>query len=371
MEEPENYGKETAEQLRGDFDAYRSEVTETKPDVILVQVESWFDIQRVPGITLERNINENFREYCTVDLISPRYGGYTSAVEFEALTGMSLAFLPDEITPYTTYFNNAQDEFPSVVREFEKSGYYTKVIHPDLPAFYNRDVVYESMGFDEYQAISSFADVPDSEKTENGWVKDSYLAEYTIKELEESEDPQFIFLMTMEEHYVSVEKYADIEIKVEADISADERYAVEQQVQSYYNTAKLVERLIKYADSTDRPTLLYFYGDHLPPVSYLSSSGYLDDIENKYSTMLCVYSNYEELTLEESITPNQLAARMLRDAEVEHSSYFDYIYFLGESYPVIHKEFVDASGEDFDLYRFIQYDMMFGERYLIEGGDGE
>ena len=57
---------------------------------------------------------------------------------------------------------------------------------------------------------------------------------------------------------------------------------------------------------------------------------------------------------------------MLIDAEVEHSSYWDYIYSLRDQYPVIQKEFISSDAEEnLETYRFIQYDLMFGKKWLL------
>lgn len=80
-----------------------------------------------------------------------------------------------------------------------------------------------------------------------------------------------------------------------------------------------------------------------------------------------MYSNYKEIVVEpEYITPNQIATQILYDSGIPHNSYFDYLYTLREGYPVIHKEFINVDGNpDLDLYRFIQYDIMFGNRWLV------
>jgi hypothetical protein len=74
-----------------------------------------------------------------------------------------------------------------------------------------------------------------------------------------------------------------------------------------------------------------------------------------------------EIEMPEYITPNQLAAQLMRDSGINHSSYYDYIYSLREKYPVIHSEFCTVKGNpDMDMYRMIQYDIMFGNHWFYE-----
>ena len=83
--------------------------------------------------------------------------------------------------------------------------------------------------------------------------------------------------------------------------------------------------------------------------------------------MLLGYSNFKDIEFPEYMTPNQLGPQMLLDAEVKHSGYWDYIYSLRKKYPVIQKEFIsDNDSENLEKYRFIQYDLMFGKKWLLE-----
>jgi len=103
-------------------------------------------------------------------------------------------------------------------------------------------------------------------------------------------------------------------------------------------------------------------------VDGLGQLGYLNEPETKYKTSLLMYSNYKDISAgTEWITPNQLAAQMVTDAQITHDTYFDYLLELRKTYPVVHPEFVQVEGNaELDTYRFIQYDLLFGERYLKE-----
>lgn len=370
MEKPSNYNAETAENLKKEFDklAESEKNNSIQPNVVLILAESLIDMEDIDGIRISKDIDNTLDKYKKNDLISPRYGGYTSAVEFEVLTGLSLAFMPESLTPYTTYFNDQSDTFPSITQEFRSNNYDTKVIHPNLPDFYNRTIVYKNMGFEEYQSILSFDSNPET-TTKNGWITDQVLGERIINELEKAGDsPTFIYALTMEDHYVNVDKYDKTDIKIESDLLDDiEKKELEQQAQSYYNLDNMIKSLIQYIDKTDKPTLLYVFGDHLPPIEAFDKLGYISDKENKYRTRLLVYSNYKEVNIEPKlITPNQLAAQIMIDSGISHHNYFDYIYSFRKTYPILHREFIELTNNpDLDTYRFIQYDLLFGNRYLL------
>lgn len=370
MDEPEDYGQDRANELLAQFQNIEqySDSTKISPDVILILGESLFDMDGVDGLAFDVDIDETIETYSTSDLLSPRYGGYTSAMEFEALTGLTLAFMPSSLTPFTTYFNNPDDEFPSIIWEFKRNGYVTKAIHPDLPNFYNRTTVYKNIGFDEYQAIDSFTKT-EGNTTLNGWITDDELGNHIIGELEKLNQPQFIYAVTMEEHYVNTDKYEDPLVHVASEqVTGIDLNILSQQATSYYHTDQMIKKIIDYMDNTDRPTLLYVFGDHLPPLEALSQLGYIDDLENKYKTTLLMYSNFKKVSAGVPyITPNQIAPQIIKDANIEHHSYFDYLYYLRENYPVIHQEFTNIiDNSDMNTYRFIQYDILFGDRYLYD-----
>lgn len=369
MEAPKGYSQEMAKEIKTEFDGIEIPKSDgVKPDVILILAESLFDLDGVEGISLSQDIDATVDAYSAGTLISPRYGGYTSAMEFEALTGLSLAYMPSSLTPYTTYFNNPEEEFPCITREFEKNDYRTLVMHPGLPNFYNRTIVYEEFGFDEYLAIHYFGTNPE-DATENGFYKDVLFGERIVEKLEEAEEPTFIFGISYEGHYVTVDKYSNPLIKATSDVIPKERLnQIEQQATSYYYTDQMIANIIEYMDNTERPTLLYVYGDHLPPVEEFADLGFVYDKYGKYSTSLVMYSNYKSIQTDtEYMTPNQLAAQIMVDSGIEHSSYYDYIYSIRKEYPILHKEFVQVEGNpDLDNYYFLQYDILAGKKYLYE-----
>lgn len=370
MDVPGEYGEEKANELISQFNSYSTsnQVNDIRPDVILILAESLFDMEDVSGIQISKDIDSTLDQYQTTAMISPRYGGYTSAVEFEVLTGLSLSFMPDSLTPFTTYFNNPTDTFPCVIQNFKENGYITKVIHPNLPDFYNRTIVYENMGFDEYQDRSSF-DISEENTTVNGWIKDEELGERIINELNANDSsPKFIYGITMEDHYVNQEKYDSLDVEITSDVLSDsEKHEFAQQAESYLHFDAMVNSIIEYMNTTNRPTLLYIFGDHLPPIDALEKLGYTEDLINKYKTRLITYSNYSNINFgTDYITPNQIAAQMVIDSGIKHYSYYDYIYDFRKFYPILHKEFVNINSEDFDIYKFIQYDILFGNRYLAD-----
>ena len=364
----ENYSKAYMQQLKSEFDTL-NDVTadDVKPDVILVMEESLCDVQNMTGVEFSGEIDANINKYEKATVISPKYGGGTGSVEFEALTGMSNYFMLDNVVPYVTYWNSADKEIPSIVREFDANGYSTVAIHPNDGNAYNRDIVYGCMGFDKFLDKQEL-DFSSENLTNDGYFTDDALADVIEQQLYESQKPAFVFAVTIENHTLYENKYKETEVKVTSDnLSEGELHNLEQYSQGVLNADRFIGKMVDYVDNAERPTILYIWGDHLPSLSAFGTLGYINDKYVKYGTPLIAYSNYKDIEIEcEYFTPNQLAPQILRDAQITYNSYFDYIYSLRAKYPVIQKEFdVTADDELIKKYQLIQYDVLFGKKYLL------
>jgi phosphoglycerol transferase MdoB-like AlkP superfamily enzyme len=204
----------------------------------------------------------------------------------------------------------------------------------------------------------------------DGYFKDDALADVIVDKLDESDEPTFLFAVTIENHTLYENKYEETEVKVDSDkLNDSELHTLEQYSQGVLNADRFIAKMVDYVENAQRPTILYVWGDHLPSLSAFGTLGYIEDNYNKYSTPLVAYSNYKDIEIgEDYITPNQLAPQILKDAEIDYSDYFDFIYSLREAYPVIQKEFgVPAEDEEIKKYELVQYDVLFGKGYLLEG----
>lgn len=368
MSEPEEYSEEYVEAIKQDFPVNeKKSMGSTSPNVILIMAESLFDIENIPEVTFNQKIEPTLREYKKGTLISPRYGGYTSAVEYEALTGLSLAYYPSAMVPYTTYFNATDNMIPSIVSEFNKNGYLTYAIHPNDKTFYNRDKAYEIMGFDTFLDQSAFTFNEDN-VVAGVYLKDQPIADKIKALIDENEEPVFTFAVTIAGHYMNEKRYETTDIEASCDLlSESELDDIVQAATAFQETDQMFGDLVEYIKQSEEPTLLYIFGDHLPPFPAFEKLNYIQDINQKYATCLSAYSNYTEIEFPEYITPNQIAAQIMHDSGIGHSGYYDYIYALREQYPVIHKEFCSVEDNtDLEIYRTIQYDIMFGNQYFYE-----
>lgn len=370
---PEGYSEETMEELEQEFDQYATETeteieSDVQPDVVLVMAESLFDISQMEGVSFNQDLTETVRTYQVGNIVSPRYGGGTAGAEFEGITGYSNAFFVNELIAYTAYFNDSEKRVPSIASVFHDAGYESTVIHLNDPQFYNRKQAFQELGFDQFLSIADFA-FTEEQKNGDGYVQDQYFFDVIQEQLESSEEPQFIFGISIEGHNPYESKYEETSVKVTSDgLNESEIHELEQYGQSVLNFDQDLKEFIEYLQQREKPTIVYVWGDHLPILQAYEDTGYLDsDMYARYTTPFVAYSNYSDVSVDvEYMTPNQITPQILRTAGVPHDSYYDYIYSLREDYPVVHHDYTtDLESERMQKYWAIQYDLMFGEQYLL------
>ena len=107
-------------------------------------------------------------------------GGPTSNTEFEVLSRSSLQFFPYGSVPYTQYLKQNIPSIPEMLKN-QENPYYTVAYHSYYASGYNRNSVYDYMGFDRKEFEENFFD----EK------RDDYASEVALDEYEfEDLDPE-------------------------------------------------------------------------------------------------------------------------------------------------------------------------------------
>ena len=79
----------------------------TKPNILFVQLESYFDVDNAEFFTTSEdacpNLHEMYKKYSTGYFKVPSVGAGTANTEFEVLTGMNLRYFGPGEYPYKTY----------------------------------------------------------------------------------------------------------------------------------------------------------------------------------------------------------------------------------------------------------------------------
>ena len=265
VSEPDGYDADKVAQTAR---SYRSQsVTdagELPENLIFIMNESFSDLTAAfPNLELSEDplafyhsLTEN-----TVKgtMISPVTGGGTANVEFEYLTGDSLAFLPSSTVAYQLYL---YDGCPSLVSQAKDLGYHTIAFHPYLSSGWNRTSVYPWLGFDE---VHFQEDVQDPQYIRN-YVSDLSDYEQLFRWTEENDGPTMIFNVTMQNHSGYSQGWNNLSGDVNVTGGAKSSSITTQYFSLMKESDQAIQALVEHYSQVDEKTMIVFFGDHQPPL---------------------------------------------------------------------------------------------------------
>lgn len=301
VSEPDGYDADKVAQTAR---SYRSQsVTdagELPENLIFIMNESFADLTAAfPNLELSEDplafyhsLTEN-----TVKgtMISPVTGGGTANVEFEYLTGDSLAFLPSSTVAYQLYL---YDGCPSLVSQAKDLGYHTIAFHPYLSSGWNRTSVYPWLGFDE---VHFQEDVQDPQYIRN-YVSDLSDYEQLFRWTEESAGPTMIFNVTMQNHSGYSQGWNNLSGDVTVTGGAKPSSITTQYFSLMKESDQAIQALVEHYSQVDEKTLIVFFGDHQPPLGntffetlYGKKLDERDpeEVQQAYETPFFIWANYD------------------------------------------------------------------------------
>lgn len=237
------------------------------PDIVIVQSESFFDPGRMRGYAPYQFI-PNFARLARMGesgpLHVPTFGGGTIRTEFEVLTGLPLRYFPQVQFPYLQIDTK---KIPGLARALAAHGYTTLAIHDNDAGFWNRASALKRLGFQRFIAIDGF---PKNPPLDGRYVSDRVLTDEILAQLRNDGPPQLLFAISMEAHGPYDGDAGNIDmperdaIPAPPGVTGDARTMLQNYL---YHLAHADAQLGRLADALAlrrRPTLLLFYGDHLP-----------------------------------------------------------------------------------------------------------
>lgn len=384
MRRPPGYSHEAMQRIVARYtaaaEAWNSQARGSVEDVNVVMVlsESLSDPTRWAGMSLAEDPLPRTRALMQRAphglMLSQKIGGGTSSMEFEALTGMSLAqFDPAMDTPYQMLVPRFRT-FPSAVRTFERLGHATTAIHPYEPTMYQRDRVYPILGFDDFVARD---DMTYRGHLEDGrFISDHAAFRQTLDTLEDHDEPVFVNLVTMQNHTPYSGSYSQ-PVPVTG-LGPQGTDMVGQYAEGLSRTDLAISRFVKTLSRSDEKTVLLLYGDHLP-------AGLPDEVIEANSdrvlheTPFFVYANFQDLPPEElpTTSPIFFMPRLLRMLDAPLTPYYALLSELEQHVTAMeHGRMLGPEGEELSPgqltpdarrvlrdYRLVQYDLSVGKRY--------
>jgi phosphoglycerol transferase MdoB-like AlkP superfamily enzyme len=362
-----------------------------KPNVIFIMSEAFWDptlltnvkFSEDPVPTLHRLQKESTSGY----LLSPQFGGGTSNVEFEVLTGNSMSFLPGGSIPYQQYITKP---VPSLASYFADQGYKSMGIHSYEGWFWNRNSVYKELGFQSFKSSEHFV----NPEMKGYFISDAEVSRSIIDEVDKTEDPMFMYTVTMQNHGPYDEpRYGENQFKAQGDLTPEAKTILETYAQGAHDADQSLQMLIDHFQESDEPTMIVFYGDHLPMLGldyqvykeagFIQTSNAndwsLEEVKKMHSIPLVTWSNFDmpkqDIPL---LSDSFLGAHVLDMLHMEKPANFKLNAELAAQVPgllsnlvvdenqELHAEVPESVQALRDDYRNVQYDLLFGKQYLAE-----
>jgi phosphoglycerol transferase MdoB-like AlkP superfamily enzyme len=303
------------------------------PDIVVVQSESFFDPAIMRGYETS-NFAPNLRRLAAHGISGklhvPTFGGGTIRTEFEVLTGLSLRYFDNLQFPYLQMSHKA---VPSLMHTLKRHGYETIALHGNDPAFWNRTTAFKSLGFDRFVSQSSF---PANAAMDGKYMADSAMTDQIMRELKGSGPPQFIFAISIEAHGPYDVEPANLAerdaIPVPDGITGMDKQELQTYLYHLQHADAELGRLVAWLAQRQRPSLVLFYGDHLPGLSNsYQITGFIDgrDMLTQAGTWLLVDPHQLGQSTQEDTAAWLLPGKLLEQAGIHDDAYFALTELIG------------------------------------------
>ncbi len=393
------------------------------PDIILFLGESFWDPTAL-DVRFSRDPIPNFHRFQNEDgfvfgtMLSPSFAGSTGNVEFEILTGIPLAVLPQHATPYSNYLIRPIEALPTILK---RKGYQTRAFHNYFNYYYQRFAVYPRLGFDEFISLEDLTpqsldgQLPTQETNmrairhisrgdydalfDGQFPSDESLILRVLDELNKAETsyapPQFIFAISMQSHgRYQGERFPQPDIQIlDESLPETARHELENYTNALFRSDRALGHFMDQLKKRERPTLVVFFGDHLPSITadtYAAAGMDFGPLEvKKYEVPVYFWSNEKlNIDLPTQFGANYLGYQILNAARLKPGDYFQRVGQLMRHVTAFGHTRLKASDgvwfegvDDPDLYSSAQlarddffmlaYDRLFGNQFSHADGGGE
>ncbi len=354
--EPNDYNEKTIIEISNNREITKNETGRAEdelPNIIFIQLESYFDVNEAEFFTTSEdacpNLHAMYDQYSSGYFKVPSVGAGTANTEFEVLTGMNLRYFGPGEYPYKTVLKNQVSE--SAATALAELGYGTHALHNNGGNFYSRAKVFNNIGFDSYTS-KEFMNI--LQMTENGWAKDDILIQHIMDSMDSTEQQDFVFGISVQGHgdYPEEKKIENPKILVEGIEDEAIRNKWEYYVNQVYEMDQFAGNLVKAVEERKEPSVIVFYGDHLPTMGLKA-----EDLKSRYlyNTNYVIWDNIGLKKEDRNIPSYQIMSDVLDRLDIHSGTVFNY-----------HQERRKTKNYLADL-ELLQYDILYGDQYVYDG----
>ena len=354
--EPNDYNEKTIVEISNDREITRNETgrgEDELPNIIFIQLESYFDVEEAEFFTTSEdacpNLHAMYDQYSSGYFKVPSIGAGTANTEFEVLTGMNLRYFGPGEYPYKTVLKNQVSE--SAATALTKLGYGAHALHNNGGNFYSRARVFNNIGFDSYIS-KEFMNI--LQMTENGWAKDDILIQHIMDAMDSTKQQDFVFGISVQGHgdYPEERVIENPKILVEGIEDEAAKNKWEYYVNQVYEMDQFAGNLVKALEDRGEPSVVVFYGDHLPTMGLKA-----EDLKSRYlyNTNYVIWDNIGLKKEDRNIPSYQIMSDVLDRLDIHSGTVFNY-----------HQERRKTKNYLADL-ELLQYDILYGDQYVYDG----
>lgn len=412
MKKPADYSKKRMQEIETKYNKLAIEINDERENnlndetVVFILSESFSDPNRVPGLKFQDDDPPIYdileiKEGTTSGLMmADGFGGGTANTEWEALTGLSIAFLDGSLqVPFNQIMPKQKTTETAVMQWFD-----TRIgIGGTRPVLYDRIDNYDKLGITTYYNRSLPNLIPYTNRVtgNSDYTSDQSMYQNTLSVINKAKKPQFIDMNTIQNH-VPYESdtfgspyWKMVSPKKSSNLETEEINRVNSYAEGVHITAMETKKFIADLDNIDKPITVVWYGDHLPGI-YLWD-GLSPNQISLHQTDYFIYSNkasksHEMKTPNSKITsanyfPAQLAEHtnskvspfvaMLTEAHqavpaiwrshttAQFDKSLDGVVGFDNNGKVIRPEnYTSDQIEVLNDYRMVEYDLTKGDNYL-------
>lgn len=415
MDKPNGYSQEAMEKISRKYTEQAKQLNQTRSEnmtdntVIMVLSETFSDPTRVPGVSFSEDPMPNIRHVKAQTtsglMLSPGYGGGTANIEYQALSGLSMANYSSTLSIAYQQLVPSLKWAPTLNQAWNKANGKGSSIafHAYNRNMYFRDLNYKKFGFSKFYATDSTPQLKGLRPLDSAWyASDESFYSEVLKKISSSDKKKFYQVVTMQNHMPYENFYPDNQFKDEdtsSNLQDDEKQNIETYTKGLSYTDQATAEFLNQLNHIDRPITVVFYGDHLPGI-YSTAYSSKDNILGLHETDYFIWSNDASKSSGTKLddassaytSSNYFSAQLASHLNAKVSPYLAFLTKMHETIPAIsipssaggnadEPVYLDAAGNRINNkqlskeaktmlhdYQLIQYDMSVGKNYLKDTG---
>ena len=318
---PRDYSEKEIRRIEKTEDNLPATSDSSKPNILFLQLESFFDPTLVNYLKISEDPIPNFRklmkEYTSGYYKVPAVGAGTANTEFESITGMSMHYFGPGEYPYKSILKETTCESAPYV--LKNLGYTTHAVHNNEANFYGRRSIFPNLGFDTFTSAEYMPEEED--KNPLGWTKDEVLTDEILKCLDSTNGSDYIYTISTQGHgaYPEEQLIDDPEITVTGAATEAQNNQWEYYCNEIHEMDNFVKELTDALADYPEDVILVMYGDHLPTMGLT-----VEDLKNKYlfQTQYVMWDNFGMEKKDVNLAAYQMAAEVMDRAGIHEGTIF-------------------------------------------------